>query len=347
MATTDADDSPLIPVFVLTGYLGSGKTTILAHWIAHEEFANTLVVINEFGQIGLDHRLVTQSEDSATVVMDSGCICCTIRTDLVKTLEQARWRFARQGQRQFDRVVIETTGLADPAPIVQTLTTEARLMRHYRLQSVLTSVDLVLGEQTLKDHEEGPKQVAMADQLLLTKADLLGAPPRRDDPLLMTLEQLNPWAPMHVLAQGKAPLALLRTDQSVSVMQYRQRMKPRPGSGHSHAINALCLSCAGPIPLDVVERWQEQVMALLGADLFRLKAIVEVCAADGRYWVVMQSVQHKAMPITRLYDLVAGNVADEPMSSQFVLIGQHLSIERLAPSLTDALPLVEAEPGAA
>lgn len=336
-----ADELPKIPVTVLTGFLGSGKTTVLKHWIVQPELANTLVVINEFGQIGLDHRLVTQSEDSATVVMDSGCICCTIRTDLIQTLEQARWRFARQGKRQFDRVVIETTGLADPAPIMQTLATEPRITRHYRLQSVVTTVDLVLGQKTLTEHAEAAKQVAMADLLLLTKADLIDATPGTDDPLVARLEQLNPSVPTSVVSQGNAPVALLATIETADPADRWRQPKPGAGrfgidtAGHDHAIGALSLVCAEPLSREAIEQWQQQVMIVLGADLFRLKAIVEVSGDDGPEWIVVQSVQHKAMPSASI-------PVHEPMSSQFVLIGRNLTFDRLAATLTDAMPLTEA-----
>jgi len=328
-------------VTVLTGFLGSGKTTVLKHWIAQPELANTLVVINEFGQIGLDHRLVTQSEDSATVVLDSGCICCTIRTDLIQTLEQARWRFARQGKRQFDRVIIETTGLADPAPIIQTLATEPRITRHYQLQSVVTTVDLVLGLQTLTDHVEAAKQVAMADLLLLTKADLSNVVSGDDDPLIAALNQLNPSVPTSVVSHGKAPVELIAQTEAANLVDRWRQPKAVAHSfgsdraGHDHAIGALCLVCNVPLSREAVEQWQQQVMAVLGADLFRLKAIVEVSGSDGPEWLAIQSVQHKAMPATPV-------PVHEPINSQFVLIGRNLTFERVAATLNDAMPVSEA-----
>ena len=336
----------MIPVTVLTGFLGSGKTTLLSRWISQPAFANTLVVINEFGQVGLDHRLVTQSEDSATVVMDSGCICCTIRTDLVQTLDQARWRFARQGLRQFDRVVIETTGLADPAPIVQTLATEDRLTRHYRLQSVITAVDLVLGEQTLADHLEAQKQVAMADQLVLTKADLIGSASDEQDALQTHLRQLNPMAPISVVAHGEVPVSILEdAHKAVTDMTRVTQLTDHAHShshGHSHEINALCLVGHQPYEREVVQRWQDQLMGLLGADLFRFKAIVAIDKAPGSEhgieWLTFQSVQHKAMPCAPI-PAPKDRSGQENLRSYFVLIGRNLSVDRLKPISTDKLKL--------
>jgi len=293
-------------------------------------------VINEFGQIGLDHRLVTQSEDSATVVMDSGCICCTIRTDLIQTLEQARWRFARQGKRQFDHVVIETTGLADPAPIIQTLATEPRITRHYKLQSVVTTVDILLGQNTLVEHMEAAKQVAMADLLLLTKADLLAKNSSADNALNAALEQLNPAVPKQIVSQGNAPVHLLMANEAANpIDRWRQSKTGAHGHGHDHGIGALCLVCAEPLAREAVEQWQQTVMTVLGADLFRLKAIVEVSGNQGPEWIVVQSVQHKAMPAER-------TGVTESVSSQFVLIGRNLTFDRVAATLTKAMPLSEA-----
>ena len=132
-----------IPVSVLTGFLGSGKTTVLNHLALEGALARTLVLVNEFGEVGLDHHLLTRIDDDTLVAMDSGCICCTIRRDLALTLAQAPGRYARGGERWFDRVVIETTGIADPAPILQTLLSEPSVIARYRVDRVLTTVDAV------------------------------------------------------------------------------------------------------------------------------------------------------------------------------------------------------------
>ncbi|MED5358312.1 MAG: GTP-binding protein, partial [Pseudomonadota bacterium] len=155
-----------LPVSVLTGFLGSGKTTVLNHLIQQPELSRTLVLINEFGEIGLDHDLVTHAKDEVVIEMASGCLCCTIRGDLAKTLREAPERFAREGKVWFDRVVIETTGLADPAPILHTLMTDPGVARHYRLDGVIATVDAFNGASTLDQQIESVKQAAMADRLL-------------------------------------------------------------------------------------------------------------------------------------------------------------------------------------
>ena len=133
-----------IPITVLTGFLGSGKTTVLRHLLGLGALNRTLVLVNEFGEVGLDHELLAPIDDDTLVAVDSGCICCTIRADLVRTLNEAPWRYARGGSRWFDRVVIETTGIADPAPILQTILGDEKVSVQYSLVSVITAVDLSL-----------------------------------------------------------------------------------------------------------------------------------------------------------------------------------------------------------
>ena len=186
----DMETSRLLPVSVLTGFLGSGKTTVLNHLMQQPEMERTLVVINEFGEIGIDHDLMVKSTDEVVVEMASGCLCCTIRGDLVKTLREAPSRFAREGKLWFDRVVIETTGLADPTPILHTLMTDAHVARRYRLDGVITTVDAVNGHDTLDKQIESVKQAAVADRLLLTKTDLVE--PAALDSLRARLRTFNP-----------------------------------------------------------------------------------------------------------------------------------------------------------
>lgn len=186
------DTTTLIPVTLLTGFLGSGKTTILNHIIQQPAMANTLVIINEFGEIALDHLLVAHSTENVVTEMSSGCLCCTIRGDLVKTLWDVAWRFSRNGERQFHRVLIETTGLADPAPIIHTLMTDPQIASRYRLDGIVATIDMATANQTLDTHNEAIKQAAVADCLLLTKADLVA--PRDKAALIRRLNIISPAA---------------------------------------------------------------------------------------------------------------------------------------------------------
>jgi G3E family GTPase len=190
-----------IPVTVLTGFLGSGKTTLLNKLLRRPELADTAVIINEFGEIGLDHLLVEKSDDEGMVTLNSGCLCCTVRGDLVRTMSELFLKRARGEVTSFKRMVVETTGLADPAPILHTLMTDPLLASRYRLDGVVTTVDGVNGGSTLDNHEEAIKQAAVADRLLLTKADIADAPKLED--LKARLHQLNPGAPFHSITGGE------------------------------------------------------------------------------------------------------------------------------------------------
>ena len=164
-----------IPLSVLTGFLGAGKTSLLNRLLRDPALAETAVIINEFGEIGLDHLLVKSIDDNM-VLLQSGCLCCTMRGDLVAALENLL-RDLDNGRVSFRRVILETTGLADPAPVLQTAMAHPYLVMRYRLDGVITVVDAVNGGATLDEHLEAVKQVAVADRIVLTKTDLLDTPP--------------------------------------------------------------------------------------------------------------------------------------------------------------------------
>src|SRR2546421_671650 len=196
-----------IPLMVLTGFLGAGKTTLLNRLLKDEALARAAVIINEFGDIGLDHLLVEHVEDGV-MLLSTGCLCCTVRGDLVNTLEKLL-RGLDNGRMQFNRVIIETTGLADPAPVLHTAMVHPYLVMRFRLDGVVTVVDAVNGAATLDAHEEGVKQIAVADRIVLTKTDLLDTPERRDAAaaLRTRLAALNPAAP--VIEAANASVAQL------------------------------------------------------------------------------------------------------------------------------------------
>ncbi len=197
-----------IPVTLLTGFLGSGKTTLINRALQEAQMADTLVIINEFGQTALDHHLVAHSQDNVIEAMGSGCLCCTIRRDLVQTLRDITWRFSRAGQRQFRRVLIETTGLANPAPILHTLLSAPQVAGKYSLAGVVTVVDLEHGLETLARHAEARRQVAVADLLLFSKRDRVDA--GTETALREYVRGLNPLAQQQILmaSQPVAPSLL-------------------------------------------------------------------------------------------------------------------------------------------
>ena len=200
----------LIPIIVLTGFLGSGKTTLLNRILKHPSLHDAAVLINEFGQIGLDHMLVERMDEN-TVVLESGCLCCTIRDDLKTSILELHGRRARGEVPPFQRMVIETTGLADPSPILYTLTADTMLRHHYRVGSVVVTVDAVNAARQLDRQPETVKQIAVADRIVVTKTDI--ATPGATDALGARLAQLNPSAAIQTALFGDVDIdELLRAD---------------------------------------------------------------------------------------------------------------------------------------
>ena len=190
MSREDVDEGP-IPVNLLTGFLGSGKTTLLQRLLDTPAFGDTAVLINEFGEVGLDHHLLKQIDDDI-VMLQSGCICCTIRGDLSEAIRDLYSRRTRGEIPAFRRLVIETTGLADPAPILSTITSDPVICHHFRLGNVITTVDAVNGAFHLDRQPESVKQAAIADRMVITKTDL--AEPEPLARLRARLRRLNPTA---------------------------------------------------------------------------------------------------------------------------------------------------------
>lgn len=303
----------MIPVTLLTGFLGSGKTTVLNHLVRQPALADALVIINEFGEMPLDHLLVAHSTENLAMEMSSGCLCCSIRGDLVKTLRDIPWRFSREGKRQFGRVLIETTGLADPAPIIHTLMTHPHIAPKYRLDGILTTIDLSMGMQTLGDHEEAVKQAAVADVLLLTKADLVTQDKR--SALLRRLATLNPtatrWEPREgeieaekllnlgfFSAEGKTPdVARWIEDEAVAAETPHAHgfdHDERDVNRHNDRVRAHSFALENPISPDMLASWLEELKGFLSSNILRFKGILNIEGREAP--IAVHGVQHAFYP---------------------------------------------------
>ena len=290
----------MIGVLVITGFLGSGKTTLLRHLLGQREFSRTAVIINEFGEIGLDHELVEASADSF-IELTTGCLCCKVRSDLVSTIEELLERRDRNEVPPFTRIVIETSGLADPAPILQTLIAEPGIAGRIALTGVVTTVDAVNGASTLDREYISVKQVALADRLVLTKSDLAGtAEPR----LLNRLAELNAAAPVAFAHHGKVDPRVFEGDALDARARPLDIVSWLGGAAGSHAhlherhdpeIQTCAIVRDEPIRAVALTLFLETLAEHCGSGLLRLKGIVNIAECPDRPAVV-HGVQHVFHP---------------------------------------------------
>jgi G3E family GTPase len=289
---------PRIGVCVLTGFLGSGKTTLLGKLLKAPQFARTAVIINEFGEVGLDHALVVPGEESF-VELTTGCLCCTARGDLALTLEDMLRRRDRGALPPFDRIVIETSGLADPAPIVAMLAQDRALSPRLALAGVVATVDAVNAPSTLERYRESQKQIALADRLVLTKTDLLEEGP---DALEPRLARLNPAAERLVASHGVIDPELLfpaQTEEAglaawLALGAEAETSRAEPHA-HDDQIACFALSRTKPVRAVALTLLLEVLADHCGGDLLRLKGIVDVAESPGRP-LVLHAVQHVYHP---------------------------------------------------
>src|SRR4051794_20656366 len=273
-----------LPVVLVTGFLGSGKTTLISALLAHPEMGETAVLVNELGEVALDHHLVRRV-DERTVVLGSGCICCTLRGDLRDELRDLLARRARGELAPFRRVVVETTGLADPAPVLSTLVSEPVLRHRYAVEAVVATVDAVNGAATLDRHREAVKQAAVADTLLVTKTDAAAA--GAVAALEARLRALNPVAEIRRVAFGAVePDAVLRARDRDPADALAAAGPPR---AHAHGLRTFTLVLDAPLDWDAFAVWLTMLLHARGLDVLRVKALLDVGAAGP---VVLDGGQH-------------------------------------------------------
>jgi G3E family GTPase len=319
MATPVAETTP---VTVLTGFLGAGKTTLLNHLLRQSALARTAVLVNEFGAIGLDHLLVEKLDDSI-VLLNAGCLCCSVRGDLARVLREMLPRARRD---DISRIVIETTGLADPVPILATLMTDPVVAAAYRLDGIITVVDAVNGAAQLEEQAEAVRQVAVADRLIISKADLSDTAALRQ-----RLTALNPSAPVAEACHGVVdPAFILHVglfDPAAKIPDVAAWLNVAAFDDHAHGhdpnrhdarITAFCVTLEDPLDWQGVAMWLEKLVASHGENLPRVKGILNLIGHDRP--MAIHAVRHLMHPPVKLAAWPEG----DPRTSRLVFITSDL-----------------------
>ena len=339
-----------LPVTVITGFLGSGKTTLLRRMLRHLGMERAAVIINEFGEVAIDHELVAASSEQMTL-LSNGCLCCTLRTDLQETLRELFVKRRAGEVIDFDRVFIETSGLADPIPVLHTLQTDGLLGAQYRLNGVVTLVDAVNGAGQLDTMPEAAKQAAVADRIVITKTDI--ADDETIDRLRQRLHAMNPLALMTTAIGGELDPELLANigPRSVAARSeelgrwlnptatklrgseedgaLRQRIASQIGT-HDAAIRSFCLWFDQPFHWEGLNAALQALTTLRGPDLLRVKGIVHVAGERGP--VVLQGAQHVFHPPVTLESgrdtdprsrivFIVRNITRESIEALFAAVG--------------------------
>ena len=349
----DANNEP-IQVSLLTGFLGSGKTTLLNRLVKHDDMVETAVLINEFGEIGLDHQLVERIDEN-TVLLNAGCLCCTVQGDLVNALSDLFIKRVKEQVPYFRRVLIETTGLADPAPIIHMLMTAPVISNRYALDGIITTVDAMNADSQMNRHEESVKQAAVADRIVITKSDLVA--PEALAALEARIGALNPGAPRFRAVMGEiAPDMLFDTGlydpktKTVDVQRWlREESYTAEDNDHGHdhghdhhdhahnvnrhdaSISAFCITRDEPIDWEAFVAWVRILIGQHGEKLLRIKGILNIAGRDKP--IAVHGVQHMFHDPAELADW-----PDDDRRSRLVFITRDLDqkiIEEKLDSLSE------------
>ena len=323
-----------IPVTVITGFLGSGKTTLLSSILKKKEMQKTAVIINEFGEIGLDHALIEHTDENI-VELQSGCICCTIQGDLNKTLIDLFDKMMNGKVSSFNRILIETTGLANPVPIIHTLMSSIELIRIYSLDGVITVVDSINGEKTLDLHEESLKQLALAEKIILSKTDIVDKDEIKS--LVFRIKKINPVSQIIFSKFGNIPLeeifglgAYDPYKKSADVKNWLAAEKYKDKKHHHHHdvnrhnenIRAFSMMSENPVNMIAFSFFRDMITAALGANLLRMKGIVNIAGEERP--AVIHGVQHIFHPVQWLETW-----PDNDRRTKLVFITQNIKKEQI------------------
>lgn len=303
-------------VIILTGFLGAGKTTLLNRILTADHGRRIAVIVNEFGEVGIDHHLLIAS-DQEVVQMNNGCICCTVRGDLLRALFQLL-----EHRSAFDTVVIETTGLAEPAPVAQTLYADERLRSEFTLAGVVTVVDAKHISSQIDGSEEAREQIAFADLLLLNKTDL--STPEALDQLETKIGALNPVAKIHRTRNSDMDLAVVLDPGSTDLAQRIDRAVAAHHAGHHHHLHVSTVCIVEPGDLDglKVSIWLRSLIAEFGADILRMKGILNLRGDPDQFWFQGVQIEFEGRPGR------AWNPGEERLN-RLVFIGRDLDQEKI------------------
>ena len=328
--TGKGGEQKMVPVTILTGFLGSGKTTLLNRILKEQHGHKIAVIENEFGEAGVDNEILIRDKDEQIIEMNNGCICCTVRGDLMRILEDLRAK-RESGKLWFERVIIETTGMADPGPVAQTFFLDEKIGQYYLLDSVLTLVDAKHGNKTLDDFKEAQEQVGFADRILMSKTDLVDE--AEADKLRARLVRMNPRAPVKKVNFGDAPIAEIldiRGFNLNAILDLDPTFLEDAEHTHDEHVTSFVFRSERPFDGPKLEEFLGSIVQVYGENLLRYKGVLYLKGTPQR--VVFQGV-HMMMG----GDLGRTWARDEKRSSTMVFIGRNLPEDLIVKGLEQCL----------